>query len=116
MGLSQENIETFYKRTSFTGLCVIYAFTLSKEKDIAFDLNDLVKNVNPGNEKYWNGFSVACAALELVFFNYRNGIVTVKSTGLLTSTKVKEALSLGFDNVAKDFREQYILKIEEYFK
>lgn len=115
MLLPKENIESFFKRTSFSGLCAVYALTISQEKAIAFNFDDFVKSALPGNEEYCRGFIIACAAFELVYFNIHNGILTVQDTGLLTTIRVKKELLGNFNKLSTDYKNETVLKIEEYF-
>jgi hypothetical protein len=112
--LNREQVTRFGNSSSFSGLLLIYAAKLSKDRQIAFDRVDFARRAYSSSEDYLNGFLVACSAIGLVDFNRKGNVITVKSIN-----KDLEQLIEGFldrktvNNLAwkKD-----IARVNEYFK
>jgi len=108
MAFTDEDIKIFLGRSSDMGLCTLFALALSKEKQIAFNFNDFFGKIFPESSEYCYGYTVACYAMEIFDFNYKNGIITVTSSKL-DSSSIKEILMIANNNIKE------IKNIEEYF-
>lgn len=77
MKLTEEELNYFYERVSFSGLLIIYALKLSLEKKLAFDTEDFAKTIQVIDSNYFLGFIVACTSCGIADFNYKGNVVTV---------------------------------------
>jgi len=75
--MNDKQLEYFYSMVSFAGLLSLYTFKLSFDKKVAFDKNDLTAELSILPEPYFHGFIVACSAMNIVGYNFKNSIFTV---------------------------------------
>jgi hypothetical protein len=111
MNIPDEIIERFLKRSSYTGLNVVYALSLSYEKHIAFNFLKYFERLFPNSYDYCFGFAIACTSFGLVEFNIKEGIMTVASINL-SSSKIKEKFLERYEDETLHVE---INKTEEYF-
>lgn len=78
MIINKEQAESFVKNSSQNGVLTLYGFSTSLEKKISFDRVDFVKKVfkEANSPDYSYGYLVACFALEIINFNFKDLIIT----------------------------------------
>lgn len=106
------NFDTFIQKTSFTGLCTLYAIGLSFEKHQAFKPDDVFEEIL-GTSQYSYGFIVACSSVDMLEYNLKNDVLTIKSISF-DITKLKNKI---YSLLESDFQhsKEEVKKIEDFF-
>lgn len=112
--MTQNELNDFYSKVSFSGLLILFAFKLSLEKSIAFDRDDLGKAVQVINPDYLLGFIVACTSFNIIKYNIKGKVITVTFIDpLIASTIEGKIMQMSHGN---EFWSKWHVNLTEYFK
>jgi hypothetical protein len=112
--MTQEELNKFYTKVSFSGILILYALKLSLEKKIAFDRDHYADTIQAGSSDYFFGFIVACTSFDIVRYNSKEKVITVTYLDPLISQTIKLKAEEMSQN-SKHWKE-WLERIPKYFQ